>query len=39
LLNNRKFIGCEIDSQYFKIAKKRIKQAEKDKRYTLFLDE
>ena len=27
LLNNRKFIGCEIDSEYFQIAKERIEAA------------
>ena len=36
---NRNGIGIELDEDYFKIAKKRIKQAEKDKRYTLFPDE
>ena len=37
--NNREFIGIELNQEYIEIAKKRIKQAEKDKRYTLFPDE
>jgi len=31
LLNNRKFIGCEIDSEYFQIAKDRIEAVQVEK--------
>ena len=33
ILNNRKFIGIEIDPIYFEIAKKRISEAEKEAQY------
>lgn len=36
LIEGRKFIGCEIDSEYFEIAKRRIKETEKTLRQSLF---
>lgn len=36
ILNNRKFIGIELDETYFNIAKKRIDEAITEKQQTLF---
>jgi len=33
---NRNFIGIELDDKYFEIAKNRIEEAEKQKKYSLF---
>lgn len=36
LIEGRKFIGCEIDSEYFEIAKRRIGETDKTLRQSLF---
>lgn len=36
LIEGRKFIGCEIDSEYFEIAKRRIEETDKTLRQSLF---
>lgn len=36
LIEGRKFMGCEIDSEYFEIAKRRIEETDKTLRQSLF---
>lgn len=36
LIEGRKFIGCEIDSEYFEIAKRRVEETDKTLRQSLF---
>lgn len=36
LIEGRKFMGCEIDSEYFEIAKRRIEETDKALRQSLF---
>lgn len=36
ILNNRDFIGIELNEEYFKIAKSRIEEAKVNKAYSLF---
>lgn len=36
LIEGRKFIGCEIDSEYFEIAKRRVEGTDKTLRQSLF---
>lgn len=36
LIEGRKFIGCEIDSEYFEIAKRRVYETDKALRQSLF---
>lgn len=36
LIEGRKFVGCEIDSEYFEIAKRRIDETDKTLRQSLF---
>lgn len=39
LIEGRKFIGCEIDSEYFEIAKRRIEETDKTLKQSLFYGE
>lgn len=36
LIEGRKFVGCEIDDEYFQIAKRRIEETDKTLRQSLF---
>lgn len=36
IIEGRKFIGCEIDSEYFEIAKRRVEETDKTLRQSLF---
>lgn len=36
LIEGRKFIGCEIDAEYFEIAKRRVEETDKALRQSLF---
>lgn len=36
LIEGRKFMGCEIDSEYFEIAKRRVEETDKTLRQSLF---
>lgn len=36
LIEGRKFVGCEIDAEYFEIARRRVEETDKTLRQSLF---